>query len=222
MLSGESSRFGVRPLEVTNRAMLNKWLWRFEVERDALWRRLMAAKYEEDHLGWSCRHPEGAIGCCVWKNISKGKDDFFHWIRFKDNDGGRVRFYLDPWCFRDPLAIIFPNCFNLAVNKRGTVKEHMKRSGSICSWNIEPRRNLNDWEIEEMGRLMESLERYELRGRGQSDEMIWILDEDNGFSVKSMSEALRPSNQLSFPRDLCLEPGYSFQSWFFAMGIMVE
>lgn len=122
----------LRPLEVINRALFKKWLWRFGVERGALWGRVIVAKYEEDHLGWSCRHPEEAMGCFVWKSISKGKEDFFKWLRFKVNDGGMVRFWHDPWCFRDPLAVIFLNCYNLVVNKRGTVKEHMIRSMSLC------------------------------------------------------------------------------------------
>lgn len=36
--------------------------------------------------------------------------------------------------------------------------------------------------------------------------MIWVLDEDNGFSVKFMFEALRPPNQLSFLGDCVWNP----------------
>jgi len=139
------------------------------------------------------------MGCGVWKNINKEREDFFKWIKFKVNDGGMVSFWHDPWCFCKPLANLFPNCYNLALNKRGTVKDFMVRSMIFSSWNIQPRRNLNDWEIEEMGRLLTSLEGYSLGKGGQPDEMIWLLDVDNGFSVKSMFDGLCPSNQRLFP-----------------------
>lgn len=42
----------------------------------------------------------------------------------------------------------------------------------LCSWNIQPRRCLNDWEIEEMGRLLELLDGYSFGERDMSDEMI--------------------------------------------------
>lgn len=70
------------------------------------------------------------------------------------------------------------------------MKEHMVRSRVFCSWNIKPRRNLNDWEIEEMGRLLEVLERAEIGDEGTRDELCWSLDEEKGFTVKSMYTAL--------------------------------
>lgn len=71
-MNQEQGGLGLRPLQFANRALLNKWLWRFGVEKNPLWRRLIAAKYGKDHLGWTCRQPEGTIGCGVWKSISKG------------------------------------------------------------------------------------------------------------------------------------------------------
>lgn len=55
-----------------------------------------------------------------------------------------------------------------------------------CSWNIRPRRNLNDWEIEEMRRLMDTLEKSNLGDRVLQDERIWSLNEKYGFLIKFM------------------------------------
>lgn len=77
----------------------------------------------------------------MWKSISMGKENFF-W--FKINNGERVRYWVDPWCDRRPLAMVFLSCFNLTVNKGGLVKDHIIRSRVFCSWNIQPRRCLND------------------------------------------------------------------------------
>lgn len=114
---------------------------------------------------------------------------------------------------RGPLASLFLDCYNLAVNKWGTVKNHMRRSSSFCSWNIHPRRNLNDLETEEMGRLLELMDCYSLGGVDLPDEMIWILDEKNRFSVKSKYKVLAPSNK-TFSRGVCLESRNSNQCFF--------
>lgn len=102
------------------------------------------------------------------------------------------------------------------------MKEFMIRSRSLCLWNIQPRRNLNDWEIEEMGRLMMSLDGYTLGDREQQDVMIWILDVDNEFSVKTMYDGLCTSNHCLFPRTCVWNPTIQSKASFFTLGIMVE
>lgn len=69
----------------------------------------------------------------------------------------------------------------------------------FCSWNIQPRRCLNDWEIEEIERLFGLLDSYPLGEIGLPDEMKWRGDEDKGFSVRSMYEELNLSKRTLFP-----------------------
>lgn len=90
-----------------------------------LWR-VVAAKYWRSGLG-------GAIGCEVWKGICKGMDSFFRFTGFKINNGEIVSFWQDPWCEREPLCTLFPECYGLAVDKHGSVKDHMIRSRVFCS-----------------------------------------------------------------------------------------
>lgn len=58
----------------------------------------------------------------------------------------------------------------------------MIRSRVFCSWDLKPSRNLNDWEFE--------------------DEMTWVGDEDRGFSVSSMHDALCPQILEYYP-EIC-------------------
>ena len=44
---------GIRNLTILNKALLGKWGWRFTVERDSLWRRLIVGKFEEEGGGWT-------------------------------------------------------------------------------------------------------------------------------------------------------------------------
>ncbi|TYJ12132.1 hypothetical protein E1A91_A11G327600v1, partial [Gossypium mustelinum] len=44
-------RAGVVNLRIKNKALLAKWSWRFAVEKDALWRKVITAKYGSERIG---------------------------------------------------------------------------------------------------------------------------------------------------------------------------
>lgn len=54
----------------------------------------------------------------------------------------------------------------------------MIRSLVLCSWNIQLKRNIRDWKVDDMGRLMTTLDGYDL---GEIDVEDQRLDEDKGF-----------------------------------------
>lgn len=139
-----------------NSTLLIKWLWRFGIEINAMWRRLIAAKYGEDGLGWSSGMLVGPVGCGAWNDIMLVMEDFFRLVKFKVKKGNRVCFGMDAWCTREPLNILFPYCFELATSKHGSVQDHLICSRVFCLWDLKPRRILNDWEIGEMGQLRRS------------------------------------------------------------------
>ncbi|KAA0054941.1 LINE-1 retrotransposable element ORF2 protein [Cucumis melo var. makuwa] len=47
----EKCGLGITPIEDTNFALLNKWLWRYHSELKALWRTFIDAKYTKSSLG---------------------------------------------------------------------------------------------------------------------------------------------------------------------------
>lgn len=97
-----------------NEALLSKWLWRYGVECQALWRQVVKAKYGEGDMDWFPNIPTGPMGCSVWKGISGGLEEFLLYTSFKVNKGNRVRFWMDTWCTREPLGNLNPSCFQLA------------------------------------------------------------------------------------------------------------
>lgn len=73
---------GMCNLEFKNWDLLAKWWWRFGDEREALWRRVIRAKYGEDIWGWEpCRVPRRCLSG-LWGNILRFGDPSFA--------GGRV------------------------------------------------------------------------------------------------------------------------------------
>ncbi|KAL4291067.1 hypothetical protein GQ457_14G002890 [Hibiscus cannabinus] len=71
---------GLVNFKVKNRALLNKWLWRFGVEVDSLWRKVVSAKYEENDRTLLPLNRKTKNKSWIWQNIisplSK-EDDLF-------------------------------------------------------------------------------------------------------------------------------------------------
>uniref|UniRef100_A0A7N2R2Q7 Importin N-terminal domain-containing protein n=1 Tax=Quercus lobata TaxID=97700 RepID=A0A7N2R2Q7_QUELO len=75
-----------------NEALLGKWLWRFGMERAALWRQVTVVKYGCGWGSWCTRPTNGPYGVGLWKNISWGWPSFSRHILYDIGDGSRVKF----------------------------------------------------------------------------------------------------------------------------------
>ncbi len=67
---------GVRKLVPFNRALLGKRLWRFGVEGNCLWKRVLVARHGAVGGGWSIGLVCGSHGCGLWKGIMTLKEVF--------------------------------------------------------------------------------------------------------------------------------------------------
>jgi hypothetical protein len=75
---------GVRKVEVFNRALLGKWLYKFGREETQLWRRVIAAKYGLEWGGWMTRNPKGTHGChCFYKLEANLPPSYFYSLQFE-------------------------------------------------------------------------------------------------------------------------------------------
>jgi hypothetical protein len=98
---------GIRNLRTFHRALLGKWLWRYEHERGAWWRIVVDAKIGSVGGGWCPLAPTGLHGVGLWKNIRKGWNLFFSHTRFELGDGSKIIFLNDVWCGELPLKELF-------------------------------------------------------------------------------------------------------------------
>ena len=60
---------GVKNLCRFNKALRRKWLWRYGMEREAYWRKVVEIKYGSS--GWCTEEGHGSYGVSVWKSIHK-------------------------------------------------------------------------------------------------------------------------------------------------------
>ena len=85
--------------------------WRFAIEDDALWRKIIVSNYVVDRLGWWSKRISFAHGVGCWKSILSSLE---------------VRngfFWHDTWCGDQPLKVQFPNLFRLARLRDATVHD---------------------------------------------------------------------------------------------------
>ena len=68
-----SGSLGIRKVRLFNEALLGKWLWRFGMERAALWRQVIGGKYGCEWGGWCTRPVNGPYGVGLWKYIKIGR-----------------------------------------------------------------------------------------------------------------------------------------------------
>ena len=94
---------GVENLEVKNRCLLSKWLYRLSVETEGVWLQLLRNKYlYAKSLAQVTAQPSDSPFC---KGLMRKKVAFFNRVTFKMGNGQRTRFWEDTWLGGTPLAL---------------------------------------------------------------------------------------------------------------------
>jgi hypothetical protein len=189
---------GIRNVYKFNQALMGKWLWRYATEREALWYKIIKAKYEDQDGGWCSKEVSGPYGVGLWKHIRRGWDTFSKGLRFEVGIGSKVRFWHDVWCSDQPLKHVFPSLFSIARYKEAWVKENfIWRNGNV-EWNVNFVRSVQDWEVDVVSSFFEKLYSYKI-SHGNEDCIQWSPSKKGTFEVKTLYKALSTQNYEVFP-----------------------
>ncbi|RVW93098.1 hypothetical protein CK203_031459 [Vitis vinifera] len=167
----ENGGLGIQKIDLLNKALLSKWIWRFAFEEDILWKKAIGVKYGQEGLGWRTNEARGAFGVGVWKEILKEANWCWDNIRFKVGKGTKVKFWTDHWCGDEALSRIFPQLFALAVHKNATINEVWDSSFGQGGWNLRFARDSNDWEMDLIGALFNMLR--DVKISQEEDSVVW-------------------------------------------------
>ena len=149
-LERKKGGLGVRNLALMNKALLGKWNWRFAIEREVLWKKVISHKYGVEEGGWCTQAESGRHGVGLWKAIRKEWLGMYNNLAFRVGNGRRMRFWKDKWCGDEPLYESFPSLFAISQAKDAWVSEVWNPDGVGDGWTPLFSRALNDWEIEMM------------------------------------------------------------------------
>ena len=116
---------GIRRLGNFNSALLGKWLWRYGMETDALWRRVVEEKYGNIWGGWCTKKVTNPYGVSLWRYIRSGWLNFSKFLVYDVGDGTRVKFWKHVWCGDCTLQEAFLEFYCLSRSKDSSVAEVM-------------------------------------------------------------------------------------------------
>ena len=189
---------GIRGLYKLNKALLDKWNWRFDNERNSLWRKTISRKFGERWGGWCSGENMGFFRTCLWKEIRKDWEILYGNTRFLIGDGCRVRFWKDIWCEEEALCMSFPTLFNLDVHKDALVRDVWDYSRVGGGWIPCFIRSLNDWEMREAENFLHMIQPW--KGiPSREDKLILKGRKDGNYSIKLMYEMLNRPTSLPLP-----------------------
>ncbi|RVW42672.1 putative ribonuclease H protein [Vitis vinifera] len=83
----EKGGLGIRKIDLLNKALLSKWIWRLASEKDNLWKKVIGVKYGQEGFGWRTKEAHRTFGVGVWKEIMKEANWCWDSIKFKVGRG---------------------------------------------------------------------------------------------------------------------------------------
>ncbi|KAE8681880.1 hypothetical protein F3Y22_tig00111300pilonHSYRG00005 [Hibiscus syriacus] len=187
---------GVLDLNLTNRALLGKWVWKFANDKNSLWKSVLCSKqkvcWNTMSIGKVTSLQSSWILRGIANNFSKNDSvgDFLRSnSKLQIGNGKSISFWNDVWADEVPLKIIFLRIYVLSINKGGEVIEFGSYGSSGWEWNVQTRRNLSDWELDQWLALMTKLKDFKLSELVE-DSLSWSASGDGLFSVKSCRKSL--------------------------------
>ena len=100
----EKGCLGICKIDLLNKVLLGKWIWRFAFEKENLWKKVIGVKYGQKGFGWRTNEARGTFGVGVWKEILKEANWCWNNIEFKVGNGTKVKFWTDHWCGNAALS----------------------------------------------------------------------------------------------------------------------
>ncbi|PWA38083.1 hypothetical protein CTI12_AA584650 [Artemisia annua] len=103
--------------------------------------------------------------------------------------GDCTRFWDDHWVEGHILKNSFPRIFALAANKSGPVCDFRLWESGQWNWNVNLRRNLFDWEVEQFDSFMLILNSVVMMAT-RNDKVVWSFDSLGKFSSRSFGKEM--------------------------------
>ena len=158
---------GIHDLQVKNRALLGKWLFKL-LSEDGVWQTLLRRKYVGDRAVSQVLWKPGDSH--FWAGLMATKKFFFKHGFFSIRDGSEIRFWEDKWLGQSTLSEQYPALYSIVRNKSDTIAKVLGSSPPDVSF----RRSLFGSRQTSWDALILRLDSVQL-SEGP-DKFLWNLD----------------------------------------------
>lgn len=128
---------GIRKLLSFNQPLLWKYLWRYGLEWDSLWQKVIDRKYSTNRCEWHSRVVKGAYGMGLWKHIRKGWDNFVShtWYEVGDEWWLPRIFWRNHWGESGNFQDRYPEFLRFARDKNELFADYLEWVLGKVHWN---------------------------------------------------------------------------------------
>jgi hypothetical protein len=181
---------GILDLDLQNRCLLSKWLYKL-INEEGMWQTLLRNKYLKDRMITQVEYMPGDSHFCP--RLMKVKSDFLRLGKFEIGDGSQVRFWEDAWLGNIAFKNLFPTLYDIVRKKSVTIA----KAFSSNPLNVSFRRHLFGHDLIAWHTIVAMISNVQLTG--QKDTFIWLAQQNRKFSARSMYRVLVVPHIL--PRD---------------------
>ncbi|CAN1177369.1 Putative ribonuclease H protein At1g65750 [Linum perenne] len=178
---------GLRSARLFNRAFMAKLAFIFFQNQDALWVKVLQAKYFRD-TPEGLRHKNLKSQSAVWKGLSAEWDTMLRGSRSAIRDGRETLFWMARWIDGGAQLINHPKVDPQLINVDDTVRDFVAEDGG---WDIAKLRSCLPEELVAIVVGM-SPPRDGISG----DQWSWGLEKDGRFRIKSAYALIKDSADL--------------------------
>ncbi|GKV39902.1 hypothetical protein SLEP1_g47602 [Rubroshorea leprosula] len=188
---------GVKDLRKFNMAILGKWWGKLVSEEKGLWKKIIFEKYGKagEHSYYWLRE-ENNSGTKWWRDICRVNTiagENRGWLsdgfNLKVGEGVSTNFWWDNWRGEGCLANKYPRLYSLSTGKDNKIPQMGEWLNGKWEWNLQWRRNLFSWEIQQARDLQKDIQDIRLI-RGKPDLWEWAHSKDGTFSTNSAYQIL--------------------------------
>ncbi|KAK9134427.1 hypothetical protein Syun_013757 [Stephania yunnanensis] len=105
---------GIGNLLVQNKALVSKWLWRFDNEEQAYWAQVIKSIYGVSTNGWDSGLANEVTYRAPWKFIWSCREEFEKGLRHKVGNIRKISFWADVWNEENSLRETFEDLYELS------------------------------------------------------------------------------------------------------------
>jgi len=185
----EEGGIGIKCIDLFNKALLAKWLWRLDSTEGGLWKEVLESKYDLRRLLNSCTPNRNKFTSRWWNDLSKvglsdqGDNWFNQNTTWKVGKGDKIKFWEDEWLAIGQLKARYDRLYNNSELKDKTIRSLGSWNTGRWEWKFSWRREWFEWEKTLVDDFMSIISLVSFQPDNE-DVRLWNDPPSYTFSVK--------------------------------------